>query len=146
MDKFNPGMYFNGVQFRLLQWRFTGEILIENHAWVMGIGPGNAQYLLDQKYVSSNMYIGEPERGDHGFLGYNTHNQFLESLLKTGISGPIALLFICITLIKWAWQKRKRQTAFIAALFIVWLFTEAVLERQYGIQIFIFFPLFLWEE
>jgi O-antigen ligase len=145
MERFNPGMYFNGVQFRLLQWRFTGEILIENHAWVTGIGPGHAQYLLDQKYISSNMYIGEPERGDRGFLGYNTHNQFLESLLKTGISGPIALLFICITLIKWAWQKRKRQTSFITALFIVWLFTEAVLERQYGIQIFIFFPLFLWE-
>jgi hypothetical protein len=53
-------------------------------------------------------------------------------------------LFICITLVKWAWQKRKRQAAFITALFIVWLFTEAVLERQYGIQIFIFFPLFLW--
>jgi O-antigen ligase len=144
MERFNPGMYFNGVQFRLLQWRFTGEILVENHAWVTGIGPGNAQYLLDQKYVSTNMYIGEPERGDRGFLGYNTHNQFLESLLKTGISGPIVLLFICITLVKWAWQKRKRQAAFITALFIVWLFTEAVLERQYGIQIFIFFPLFLW--
>jgi O-antigen ligase len=144
MERFNPGMYFNGVQFRLLQWRFTGEILVENHAWVTGIGPGNAQYLLDQKYISSNMYIGEPERGDHGFLGYNTHNQFLESLLKTGIAGPLALLFICITLVKWAWQKRKRQAVFITALFIVWLFTEAVLERQYGIQIFTFFPLFLW--
>ncbi|HET6994129.1 MAG TPA: O-antigen ligase family protein [Chitinophagaceae bacterium] len=145
MEKFNPGMYFNGVQFRLLQWRFTAEILNENHGWLAGIGPGHAQQLLDQKYIATDMYIGEPARGDHGFLGYNTHNQFLESLLKTGICGPLILLLICFTLVKWAWQKRKRQISFIVTLFIIWLFTEAVLERQYGIQVFIFFPLFLWK-
>ena len=60
MDKFNPGMYFNGIQFRLLQWRFTAEILNENDGWWIGVGPGNAQHLIDQKYISTNMYIGEP--------------------------------------------------------------------------------------
>ena len=143
MDKFNPGMYFNGIQFRLLQWRFTAEILNENDGWWIGVGPGNAQHLLDQKYISTNMYIGEPARGDHGFLGYNTHNQFLETLLKTGIPGVVVLLFICFTLIKMAWQQKKREIRFIVALLLIWLLTESVLERQYGILIFTFFPLFL---
>jgi O-antigen ligase len=143
-ETFNPGMYFNGVQFRLLQWKFTGEILCENHGWLTGVGPGNAQHLLDQKYISSNMYVGEPSRGDHGFLGYNTHNQFLETLLKTGVFGLIILLFIYFILIRMARQKKKRSTSFIISLLLIWLFTESVLERQYGIVIFTFFPLFLW--
>ena len=37
--KFTPGTYFNGVQFRLLQWRFTYEILNEQHAWLLGATP-----------------------------------------------------------------------------------------------------------
>ncbi len=142
-DKFNPGMYFNGIQFRLLQWKFTAEILNENRSWLTGVGPGNAQHFLDQKYISTNMYIGDRARGDHGFLGYNTHNQFLETLLKTGVPGLVALLFICIALIKIARQKKKRELSFIIALLLTWLFTESVLERQYGIVIMTFFPLFL---
>lgn len=146
MEKFNPGMYFNGVQFRLLEWRFTSEILNENHGWITGVGPANAQDLLNKKYASLDMYIGEPSRGDHGFLGYNTHNQFLETILKTGVFGLLALLFTCFTLIKMARQKKKRLISFIIALLITWLFTESVLERQYGIIIFTFFPLFIWSE
>jgi O-antigen ligase len=143
MEKFNPGMYFNGLQFRLLQWRFTGEILNENRAWLTGVGPANAQHYFNQKYISTNMYIGEPARGNHGFLGYNAHNQFLETLLQTGIPGLVVLLFICIALLKIAWQKRKKELSFIIALLLAWLFTESPLERQYGILIFTFFPLFL---
>ncbi len=144
MDKYNPGMYFNGVQFRLLQWKFTGEILNEHHGWWTGVGPGNAQHFLDQKYISSNMYVGEPARGDHGFLGYNTHNQFLETILQTGIAGLIILLFTCVALLKMAFQKKKRKISFITGLLLTWLLTESVLERQYGILIFVFFPYFMW--
>jgi O-antigen ligase len=31
-EKFSPGVYFNGLQFRLLIWRFTYEILNEKNA------------------------------------------------------------------------------------------------------------------
>jgi O-antigen ligase len=89
------------------------------------------------------MYTGNPSRGDHGFIGYNTHNQFLETLLKTGLPGLIALLLVCFTLIRMAIQKKQRETGFIIGLLLVWLFTEAVLERQYGILVFTFFPLFM---
>jgi O-antigen ligase len=144
MDRFHPGMYFNGVQFRLLQWKFTSGILSENHCWWTGVGPGDAQHFLDQKYISSNMYVGDPSKSDHGFLGYNTHNQFLETILQTGIFGLLALLFVCFTLLRMAWQKRKRETSFIIGLLLAWLLTESVLERQYGIIIFTFFPFFIW--
>jgi len=142
-EKYNPGMYFNGIQFRLLQWKFTGQLLNEHHGWLTGVGPGNVQQLLDQKYISTDMYVGDPARGDHGFLGYNTHNQFLETVLKTGIPGVLALIFICVSLGIMAWQNRKRQLSFMICFLLAWLLTEAVLERQFGIVIFTFFPLFM---
>jgi O-antigen ligase len=141
-EKFAPANYFNGLQFRLLQWRFTGEILTEKHGWLFGVSPGDAQAMLDQKYISSKMYTGEPLKGTTGFLGYNTHNQFLETLLQSGIAGLFILLATVISLARMAWVKKQRVFSTIILLFLAWLFSESVLETQFGIIIFTFFPLF----
>src|SRR5450631_55024 len=58
-DRFKPGDYFNGVQFRLISWRFVYEILNENHRWLLGVSPGDARDLLDKKYRELNMYTGD---------------------------------------------------------------------------------------
>lgn len=142
-EKFDPGNYFNGLQFRLLQWKFTGEILNETNRWWYGVSPGDAQALIDQKYISTKMYTGNPEKGTKGFLGYNTHNEFLETLLQSGIPGLIILLAICVSMLKIARQKRRRALTAVILLLLAWLFTESVFERQFGIMIFTFFPLFL---
>lgn len=142
-ETFKEGDYFNGLQFRLLQWRFVAEILTENKKWWLGVSPGNAQTFLNKKYLSKHMYAGNPSRGDHGYLIYNTHNQFLETLLQTGIIGLIALLGICFCLVKMALREKNRIAVLITLLLLLWLFTESVLETQYGIVIFTFFPFFI---
>ena len=141
-EKFSPADYFNGLQFRLLQWRFTGEILTEKHRWLFGVSPGDAQAMVDQKYISSKMWVGEPGKGTTGFLGYNTHNQFLETTLQLGIAGLIVLLSIIISLVRMALFKKRRTLSAVVILFITWLFIESVFETQFGIMIFTFFPLF----
>jgi O-antigen ligase len=141
-EKFDPGKYFNGLQFRLLQWKFTGEILNETHRWWYGVSPGDAQALLNQKYISKKMYTGDPAQSTTGFLGYNTHNQFLETLLQSGIPGLIILAVICISLLRIAWQKRRSTVSAVILLLLAWLFSESVFETQFGIMIFTFFPLF----
>src|SRR5215204_2948443 len=143
-DKFTPGMYFNGLQFRLLQWRFVREILNENHAWLTGVSPGDAQRLLDQKYISTNMYIGESARGDRGFLGYNAHNQFLESLLQTGVAGLVAFAILCAGLIQMAADVRKTELSAVVAILLAYALNESVFETQYGAMIFLFFPVFFY--
>jgi O-antigen ligase len=143
-DSFKEGDYFNGLQFRLLQWKFVGEILTENNRWLIGVSPGDAQSLLNEKYVSKNMYSGEPSRGDRGYLVYNTHNQFLQTVLQNGIIGLLVLLTISFSLVKMVLQNRNWYTGFIILLLLAWLFTEAAFETQYGIMIFTFFPLFLY--
>ncbi len=142
-DNYQPADYFNGLQFRLLQWKLVPEILNENKSWWTGVGAGNAQLLLNKKYISRNMYHGKPGTDDIGYLIYNTHNQLLESLLKNGIPGAVLFLLICFALLQIAWRNKNNIVRFTILLLLFHAFTESVLETQYGILIFTFFPLFL---
>jgi O-antigen ligase len=141
-DKFDKGNYFNGLQFRMLQWKFVPEILTGTHSWWTGVSPGDAQSLLDQQYISKDMYTGDPAKKTTGYLGYNTHNQFLEALLQTGIPGFLAFLLTCFCLVRMAAQKKDSLAWFIILLLLVYSCTESVFETQYSILLFTFFPLF----
>lgn len=143
-DKFDPGNYFNGLQFRLLQWRFVPQILNEKKAWATGVGVGDAQQILNDKYVSENMYTGSEAKGDKGFLGYNTHNEFLQSLLETGIPGVLLYLLVCLSLIRMMTRQQRPQFIFISILLLAYSFSESVFESQYSSIIFLFFPLFFY--
>jgi O-antigen ligase len=144
-DKYTPGDYFNGIQFRLLQWKLVPEILSQHKSWLKGVGSANAQPFLDQEYVSKNMYLGDPATGKRGYPGYNTHNQFLESLLKYGIPGLLAFLFIFFALIKMIGRIKQTNTRFVIALLLIYCIIESVFETQYGIVLFTFFPSFLFQ-
>jgi O-antigen ligase len=145
-EKFSPGLYFNGLQFRLLQWKFVPQILNEKKTWLQGVSPGDAQAYLNQKYISENMYTGSPENRSKGFLGYNTHNEFLEALLQTGLVGLCLFLLVCLSMIRNAWRRKRVELSFITMLLIAYSFTESVLESQYSSLIFLFFPLFFYLE
>lgn len=142
-NSFNPGVYFNDVQFRILEWKFVTEILDENRSWLTGVSPGDAQNFLNKKYIEKNMYIGEPSRHDRGLLGYNTHSQLAESLLQTGIIGAFSFLLIIFSLVRMALQKRDRLLSFTVILLLAFSLTESVFEGQYSILLFTFFPLFI---
>jgi O-antigen ligase len=142
-ESFDPGIYFNGFEFRLLQWRLVPEILSEKKAWLTGVTPGDALDLLNEKYVEKNMYTGNPARGDRGYLGFNTHNQFLESLLQSGLPGLFAFVIICFSLIRMALMNKNRMKSFVILLLLLYALTESVFETQYGLLLFLFFPLFL---
>lgn len=144
-EKYDPGVYLNGIQFRLLQWRFVPEVLTRYKSWWSGMG-ANAQTFLNEQYIEKDMYIGEPARGDIGYRAFNTHNQILETLLRNGIPGVVFLLFIFFTLIKMIWQKKQRSIAFILILLLAYANIESILETQYGLIIFTFFPVFLCQQ
>ena len=142
-ETFDPGIYFDGLQFRLLQWRFVKEILNEKKAWLTGVSD-DGQKLLDEKYISTHMYTGDPKIGDRGYLEYNTHNQFLQALLQSGIFGLAAFAFMCLAMIRLVVRRKSRQLFFVVALLLAYSLNEALLERQYSITIFTFFPLFIY--
>jgi hypothetical protein len=141
----NPAMAFsenfkhcpepNGLQLRLIFWRFGIEILNEQQAWLNGTGMVNAQPLLNEKIVGHGMYLGTGIGTDTGYLNYNFHNQFLETLVRQGIPGLMLLIWILvIPVIK---SRQGDQTDWLFWLIMPALFmTESVLERQAGIVFF----------
>lgn len=143
-ESFSPGVYFNGLQFRLLQWKFVPEILRERKNWVMGVGSLQSQNILDSEYVRRKMYVGDPNKGDKGLLNYNTHNQLLQSLLENGIVGGIIFLFVIVSIVLMICQKREFAYTSIMLLLILYAFLESMLKTQYGIILLTFLPLFLY--
>ncbi|MGZ5190499.1 MAG: O-antigen ligase family protein [Flavisolibacter sp.] len=143
-EKFHDSVYFNGLQFRLLQWRFVYEILNENHKWLIGLSPGDAQHYLDQKYIATNMYTGKPGTTETGFIGYHTHNQFLQVILQSGLAGLFAFLSMCFVLLRLMIIRRNWLLGFTISLLLIYCFTDAILETQYGLILFTFFPVFIF--
>lgn len=133
-----PADYFNGYQFRLLQWKLVPEILTEKRSWLQGVSPGDAQNELDKKYIARNMYTGDVNvnRNDEGYLGFYTHNNFLENLLQTGIIGLVIVITIFLLLILWVAVSRDFVTLWIILLLVAVSFTESLFESQYGITMF----------
>jgi O-antigen ligase len=80
----------------------------------------------------------------HGYLGYNTHNQFLEALLQTGIIGLICFMAICFEMIRRAVERKSRVLTALVLLLLAYTFNESVFETQYGLVLFTFFPLFFY--
>jgi len=141
---FDRGMYFNPLQLRLLEWRFAFEILKSRNAWWFGVSPGDSQVLLDEKYVATNMYIGNPADGPHrkvrGFIGYNFHNQYLETTVRDGIAGLLCLLIILGLQVRLAVRSGTPQALFVVSTIILLFIPEAPLTMQHGIFLFCFFP------
>jgi hypothetical protein len=142
--QFNPNDRFNGSQFRLLQWRFTGEILNEQKRWWLGVSPGDAQECLDRKYIAMNMYVGGNTGNPTGFLGYNSHDQFLQSVLANGIPGLLAFALACTGLVVMAVKKKDVRLSFIVIMLLLFSFTESVLETQYALVLYICLPLLFY--
>jgi hypothetical protein len=143
-QSFTPADYFTGSEFRLLQWRFAYEILSENHRWWLGMSPGDAQEYLNRKYISVHMYTGGNETNKNGFLGYNSHNQFLQSVLGNGIPGLLAFLLACGGLVAMAVRKKDIQLSFLVIMLIAFSFSESVFETQYALVIFTLLPLLFY--
>lgn len=142
--EFDPAIHFNGVQFRLLQWKFTYQIINEQHAWMSGLTPGDAQSFLDKKYIDTKMFTGVPGTNNRGFLGYHTHNQFLQVLLENGLGGLAVFLVICYSLFKMANTTQRKELRWLTALLLVYCFTDAPIQTQYGLIIFTFLPMLFY--
>ena len=136
--------YFNGIEFRLFQWKMTYEILNDERAWVIGVSTADAQPLLDKKFKEYHLYQGDLSKGDRGYLGYNVHNQFVQCLLQSGLIGLIAFLFVCYNLLRLSIRKNITELRMIILLLISFCFTESVLQSQRGLVSFTLFPLLIY--
>jgi O-antigen ligase len=140
-EKYDAGIYFNGWQFRLLLWRVTYEIIRDKHAWIIGVGPSNAQSMLEEKYLDLGLYAGGKDPDDRGYLKYNCHNQFLQTILQSGIAGLLFFLGWFYMLCKKTLSGREPVLLWSLIIIICFFFIESVCERQYGMILCTLIPL-----
>jgi O-antigen ligase len=135
LETFAYNTPLNGLTFRLVLWRFAGEIMQDQNAWLTGTGIGSRQAVLDSYYLKYGVYTGNPDLGDSGYLGYNFHSQYLEVLVGTGIPG----LLILLAIIAFIFSKGSVNLYFpmtVYLIIVLFLVTESMLERQAGIVLF----------
>ncbi len=139
MREGNYDIYYTGLSLRVVIWKLSVEIVRENNVWLAGVGTGDSQAFLDDKYRQYHLYTGNKALNDNGYLGYNGHNQYIQFLLCLGIVG---LLYFILYLGIPAWTAlRRRDYLFLAFVlfFAICCLTESILCRQKGV---VFYALF----
>ena len=117
------------VNFRYGIYHCVSLILKEN--WITGVGPGNVQKDLNTCY-SSYTY---KNYDDYSKIDYNSHNQYLDILLKYGILGLI-MFFVFLF---WGILNTDLSYRIFLLLILIAMLTENILDRQVGIVFFTFF-------
>lgn len=138
-NKYTPVTPFTGISLRLTIWKFTFDLLNEHQAWFFGVGTGGGQKLLDSAYRKNNMYLGVEGTDRRGYLGYNTHSQYLGTLLELGILGLFFLFIYLFFPAYTAWQYKNYLHLSFILLFAISCLTESMLFTQKGT---VFFSLF----
>lgn len=138
-DTFRYDTHFTGTSLRLLFWKFAFDIQSQHHAWLTGMNTGDFQDVLNKKYIETNLYHGNPELHDTGYLGYGPHNQYIEVLFSMGIVALLLFMYILVLYFKNAIRSHNYMGMQIMLLFILFFFTESVLSVNKGIVPFVFF-------
>ena len=125
-------------------WKFGCRILNEKHAWLWGVSSGDTQRLLDDKMTAAHLYTGDKQKGTHGYIGYNFHNQFVENAVQSGCISVIILLFLFGVLFCAAFRDGNLFFVLFLLVFFAFFLTESALERQMGIVPFALFSLALY--
>jgi O-antigen ligase len=141
-EQFDEADYLNGLQFRYLQWKLVPRILNEKQAWATGLGEEKGKAALQDQFKQRHLYSGQPGTGDEGYLAYNTHNQFLQSLLTGGLAAVFLFLLICVSLLYLIRKGRKTLVTFTIVSLLLFSVTESCFETQYGLLFFTFLPVF----
>lgn len=115
---------------RLARWKAIVELVKQSP--VIGYGNGSENDLLKEKYFEKGLYISYLNE-------FNTHNQYLAILLKTGIVGLSLFIFIlCCGYVAAFKRKDLLLLSFMVMISVVCL-SENILDLNKGIFFYGFF-------
>ena len=112
----------NTFEHRILIWSLAKDIIRENP--LFGVGTSNYKKLLYEKYESVNFKAAIKHK-------FNTHNQYIEEILKFGLIGGGAFFLMIIGLVK---QTYDKDVVFpVLLLVLVLSFFESIWYRNHGV-------------
>lgn len=126
-DNFGYDEPFNGFSLRLVFAKTALEGVSKDiPTLVFGVGAGDAQDFLNALY---------DERGliKAGYRDYNTHNQFIDTVVETGLIGVAILVFLFVLNFRSAIVSGDKVFLFFMVMILVGCMTESVLERNKGV-------------
>jgi len=122
---------------RIAAWQNAVDV-IKKHP-LLGVGIGDVEHELKNNFASFNPIIIEKNRK-------NPHNQFLETMVESGILNGVLLLFFAIYIM--FYKKKKEGLLLLSALAVVLFsasFFESILERQATVVAFSLVLAFAWQ-
>lgn len=123
--KFEPRYYI---------WNCSYSVLTENKAYLMGLGFDSLNKQLETCYSNSTDFMNKEQQDYFVRSKFNTHNQFLNFMLSTGILSLLLFIFFFIS-----WFKMGHRNYYVSILFfVIFLFclAENILSRQMGVELF----------
>lgn len=131
--------YFSGLTIRLVFWKSVFKILNNEDAWIFGVGVGDSQDLLNEQYKKMNLYTGNVNIGDRGYLDYNPHNQYFDILLKLGLIGLVYFLLIILLPMRSALSNNGHLYLVFLIIISATCLTESIFGLQKGVVFYSFF-------
>lgn len=119
---------------RIIIWENAISVIKENI--LLGVGNGDVRDALTIKYTEQGFESGIKNR-------FNTHNQFLESMLSGGLSAIIVLMTMFIYSFFYSIKNRRILLSFLVCLVGFNFLFESMLNTIAGVIFFSFFYTFL---
>lgn len=124
-EKFNP---YLSTGIRLGIYDCSLEIIKKN--WILGYGIGDAQRALNLCYANkSNILL---------MNRFNSHNQYLDVIIKTGVIGFLIFLFFLVKNLNFAFKSKNELLLLLIIFYSINFLTENLLSRQSGVILFFF--------
>lgn len=120
----------NSTQIRLSTWKSSWEVTKKNMPW--GVGTGD---------VGDELSINAIQNNYKNLIGhrFNAHNQFLQSLLASGVFGLALLLMFCGAPIYYSIKHHDMLYFSFSIIMIMNLLVESMFEVRAGIDFFALF-------
>lgn len=100
-------------------------------SWLVGYGLGDVKRELDSCYGNISSHLLE--------INYNSHNQYLDVLLTVGLIGFILFLISLFINLRICFTNKDYFAFCLILMFMIFMITENILDRQNGVILFAFF-------
>ena len=125
----------NGLAVRVTIWRSALELIRERP--LLGYGLNGAEEELVKKHIAKGLMVAVPER-------YNSHNQYLETTLRSGLIG-LAILLVLIGIPLYSALREKKTLLLLLLLhFMTVSLVETTMEYQQELTFYWFFILLFY--
>lgn len=124
------GEIYNSVSIRIGISKCSISIAKEH--FLLGVGPGQLQEILDGCYKDFQSTA-------FSSIHYNTHNEYFNILLSTGLIGLTLFLLILLMMVYYAYLYHDPLFLVLLVLLMLCFLTENLLDRQGGVVFFAFF-------